>query len=67
MTEYVVQSMYTAGFSTNAEVDFTAALKTFLNLTITTDEVGKLVPDILKKYGPGLAVDIKGKCHVPGL
>jgi hypothetical protein len=36
-------------------------LKQFLNLTVTTDNVGLLIPEFLTKYGSGKAVTISGK------
>jgi hypothetical protein len=36
-------------------------LKQYLNLTVTTDNIGLLIPEILTKYGSGKAVAISGK------
>ena len=36
-------------------------LQKYLNLTVTTDNVGVLIPELINKYGTGKAVAISGK------
>jgi hypothetical protein len=36
-------------------------LEKYLNLTVTTDNLGLVIPQILTKYGSGQAVSISGK------
>lgn len=61
MTQYVVNTALDAGWTTQNTLDITYLLKQYLNLTVTTDNIGLLVPEILTKYGSGKAVSISGK------
>jgi len=49
-----------SGFSTQNTLDITYLLSK-LNVTVTTDNLGVVVPEILTKYGSGKAVGLKGK------
>uniref|UniRef100_A0A7S3MZ80 Uncharacterized protein n=1 Tax=Strombidium inclinatum TaxID=197538 RepID=A0A7S3MZ80_9SPIT len=60
LTDYVLNTAFEAGFSTGNTLDITYLLSHYLNLTVTTDTVGKIVPELLTKYGPGKAVGISG-------
>lgn len=43
------------------DLDITYLLQNYLNLTVTTDVIGLVVPQLLTKYGSGKAVSISGK------
>jgi hypothetical protein len=49
-----------AAYSTQNTLDITYLLSK-LNVTVTTDNLGVVVPEILAKYGSGKAVGISGK------
>jgi len=52
--------MFDAGFTTGNTLDITYLLSK-LNVTVTTDEVGVVIPELVTKYGSGKNVTIKGK------
>jgi len=60
-SDYVLNTVFEAGFTTGNELDITAILEKYLNLTVTTDEVGIVIPGLLAKYGSGKNVSISGK------
>jgi len=60
LSEYTLNTLMEAGFSTGNTLDITYLLSK-LNVTVTTDNMGVLVPEILAKYGSGKAVGISGK------
>jgi len=49
-----------SAFSTQNTLDLTYLLSK-LNVTVTTDNLGVVIPEILTKYGSGKAVGLKGK------
>ena len=55
-TEYTVNSLFASGFTTGNTLDVTKILSQFLNVTVTTDNLGVLIPSVLTKYGKGVAV-----------
>jgi len=59
-SEYTLNTLLEAGFSTQNTLDITYLLSK-LNVTVTTDNLGVVVPEILAKYGSGKAVGISGK------
>ena len=60
MTDYTINTALLAGFQTGNTLDITYLLQNFLNLTVTTDNLALIVPEILTKYGSGKAVSISG-------
>merc|ERR1712166_930638 len=60
LSEYTVNTLLEAAFSTQNTLDITYLL-TKLNVTVTTDNLGVVIPEILTKYGKGKAVGIKAK------
>jgi len=60
-TQYVFNTMFDSGFTTENTLDFTYLLTKYLNVTVTTDTVGAVIPQILDKYGSGKNISIKGK------
>merc|ERR1712127_427852 len=60
LSEYTVNTLLEAGFSTQNTLDITYLLSK-LNVTVTTDNLGVVVPEILTKYGSGKAVGLSGK------
>jgi len=61
VTDYAANTALEAGFLTGNTLDITYLLQTYLNLTVTTDNLGLVIPEILTKYGAGKAVGITGK------
>lgn len=61
LTDYTINTFARAGFSTGNTLDVTAILKKLVNLTVTTDNLGVVIPEILTKYGSGKAVGLSGK------
>merc|ERR1712166_199003 len=59
-SEYTVNTLLEAGFSTGNTLDITYLLSK-LNVTVTTDNLGVLIPEILTKYGKGKAIGLSGK------
>merc|ERR1712166_944320 len=60
LSEYTVNTLLEAGFSTGNTLDITYLLSK-LNVTVTTDNLGVLIPEILTKYGKGKAIGLSGK------
>lgn len=60
LSDYVLNTMFESGFLTGNTLDITYLLKTYLNVTVTTDNLGLVVPEILTKYGSGKAVSLAG-------
>lgn len=60
ISDYVLNTMFESGFLTGNTLDITYLLKTYLNTTVTTDNLGLVVPEILNKYGSGKAVSLSG-------
>lgn len=61
LTDYVLNTAFQSGFLTGNTLDITYLLKQYLNVTVTTDNLGLVVPEILTKYGSGKAVGLAGK------
>jgi len=61
ISDYVLNTAFEAGFQTGNTLDITYLLLKFLNVTVTTDNLGIVVPEILTKYGSGKAVSLAGK------
>jgi len=61
LTEYTVQTALESGFSTGNTLDITYLLSEYLNVNVTTDNLGVLIPQILTKYGSGKTVGLSGK------
>lgn len=60
LSEYTLNTLMEASYSTQNELDITYLLNK-LNVTVTTDNLGVVIPEILTKYGSGKAVGISGK------
>lgn len=56
-TDYVLNTGFAAGFSTGNTLDISRLLG-LLNLTITTGELGLVIPQFIQKYGNDTAVNI---------
>lgn len=56
-TDYVLNTMFLAGFQTGHTLDVTHILS-LLNITITTGELGLVIPEFITKYGKDKAVKI---------
>lgn len=61
MTDYVLNTAFASGYLTGNTLDITYLLKQYLHLTVTTDNLGVVIPEILTKYGSGKAVGLAGK------
>jgi len=61
VTDYTLNTALESGFLSGNTLDITYLLQNFLNVTVTTDNLGVVVPQILTKYGSGKAVGISGK------
>jgi len=61
ITDYTINTALEAGFLTGNTLDITYLLKEYLNVTVTTDNLGAIIPQILTKYGSGKAVGLAGK------
>lgn len=59
-TDYVLNTMFESGFLTGNTLDVTELLSK-LNVTVTTDNLGLVIPEVLTKYGSGKAVGLSGK------
>ena len=60
LSEYTLNTLMEASYSTQNDLDITYLLNK-LNVTVTTDNLGVVIPEILTKYGSGKAVGISGK------
>lgn len=58
LTDFVANTLFESGFLTGNTLDLTYLLKTFLNLTVTTSEVGVLIPEIVQHYGADKPVQL---------
>lgn len=61
ISDYVLNTAFESGYMTGNTLDLTYLLKQYLNVTVTTDTLGLLIPEILTKYGAGKAVGLAGK------
>lgn len=59
LTDYTLNTALDAGYSTGNTLDISGILA-LLNITITTDQVGLLIPQIITKYGAGKNVSVSG-------
>ena len=58
LTDYSVNTMLEAGFASGNTLDVGFLLKKLLNMSLTTDEMGYFVPELVTKYGSGVPVDL---------
>jgi hypothetical protein len=61
LTDYTINTFLEAGLSTKNTLDVTAILHKLLNLTVTTDNLGVVIPEILSHYGSGKPVSLSGQ------
>lgn len=61
VSDFVLNTAFEAGFLTGNALDITYLLEKYLNVTVTTDNLGIVIPEILTKYGSGKAVNLTGK------
>ena len=61
MTDYVLNTAFNSGYLTGNELNITYLIETYLNYTVTSDELGYIIPDVINVYGSGKAVEIAGK------
>jgi len=61
LTEYTIKTALDSSFQSGEDLDITGLLSQYLNVTVTTDEVGTVIPEILTKYGSGKPVGISAK------
>jgi hypothetical protein len=59
-TDYVLNTMFESGYLTGNTLDVTELLSK-LNVTVTTDNLALVIPEVLTKYGSGKAVGLSGK------
>jgi hypothetical protein len=52
--------MFNSGYLTGNTLDVTELLSK-LNVTVTTDNLSVVIPEVLTKYGSGKAVSLSGK------
>lgn len=57
----MLNTLFEAGYSTGNTLDITYLLENYLNTTVTTDELGEVIPELLTKYGSGKPVQVSGK------
>lgn len=60
LTDYTLNTAFESGFQTGNILDITYLLEHYLNVTITTDQLGAIIPEFVTKYGAGKAVAISG-------
>lgn len=60
-TDFVLNTAFESGFRTGNTLDLTYLLSEYLNITVTTDNLAVLIPEVLTKYGSGKAVGLSGK------
>lgn len=60
LSDYTVNTAVDAGFTTGLDLDITHILG-LLNVTVTTDEVAVVIPEVVTKYGAGKPVGLSGK------
>ena len=61
LTDYTINTCLESGYTTGNTLDITYLLQEYLNITVTTDNLSVLIPEILTKYGSGKAVGLSGK------
>lgn len=61
VTQYTINSALESGFTTGNTLDVSYLLEHFLNFTVYTDQLAAVVPEVLTKYGKGVAVAFSGK------
>lgn len=61
LTQYLLNTMFDAGFTTGNTLDITYLLEKYLGLAVTTDNLSVVIPQMLTKYGSGKNCTIKGK------
>jgi len=59
LTDYVLNTNMKACLDTKNTLDITYLLQKFAKVTITTDEIGVAIPELLTKYGSGKAISLK--------
>jgi len=59
-TQYTVNSALDSGFTTGNTLDVTYLLSHFLNVTVTTTDLGVVIPEVLTKYGKDVPVEFSG-------
>jgi len=59
LTEYTLNTALDAGFSTGNTLDISELLG-LVNITLTTDNIGVFIPQLLAHYGPGKNVSATG-------
>lgn len=60
ITDFTINSALDSGFTTGNTLDLTYLLHEYLNVTVTTDNLGVLIPEVLTKYGSGKPVSLSG-------
>lgn len=58
LTDYVINTYFIASDDTGTYFNVTTLLQKFFNITVTSDDLGLVIPEILTKYGAGKPVDI---------
>lgn len=67
LTDYVVNTNLIAAFDTGNTLDITMLIQKLLNITVTTDDIAYVLPEIVTKYGSAQPVTIKGAfVNAPG-
>lgn len=61
LTQYTVNTLLASACSTGNTLDVTYLLEKFFNLTVTTDNLAVVIPEVLTQYGSGKAVSMAGK------
>ena len=61
MSDYVLNTAFNSGYLTGNELNITYLIETYLNYTVTSDELGLIIPQVINVYGSGKAVEISGK------
>jgi hypothetical protein len=60
LTDYTLNTAFESGFQTGNTLDITYLLQNYLNVTVTTDVLGEIIPEFLTHYGSGKAASIAG-------
>ena len=61
MTDYALNTAFNSRYLTGNELNITYLIETYLNYTVTSDELGLIIPEVINVYGSGKAVEIAGK------
>lgn len=61
LSQYTINTGLKSGFSTGLDLDITYLLSHYLNVNLTTDVLGTIIPEVLTKYGPGHNVGVSGQ------